>query len=86
MEFLSKNTRHNARYDAPTDFELERITREKFASYISNQDYFNSVVTIITERNTDMEIRGNMVRLTTTAVLDNCGEHVANFQRELFSK
>ena len=80
MEFLCENTRHNDRHNVQTDFEIEQIRVERFPA-ISNQYYFNRIVTIISERFTEIEIIGNMVRLSS-AGLDNCGRHVANFQRD----
>jgi len=81
MEFLCKNTTHNARHNAPTDFEIDQIRVEKFPA-ISNQDYFNRIVTIISERFIDIELRGSLVRLSP-AGFDNCGQYIADFQRDI---
>jgi hypothetical protein len=50
---------------------------EKFPA-ISNQDYFNRIVTIIAERFTDIELSGSKVRLSP-AGLNNCERYVSNF-------
>ena len=72
MEFLCKNTRHNA----TTDFEIEQIRVEKFPA-ISNQDYFNRIVTIIAERFIEIELRGSLVRLSPGG-LNNCERYITN--------
>ena len=80
MEFLCKITRSNTRQNDPIDFEIEQIREEKFPA-ISNQDHFTRIVTIISERFIDIELRGSLFRLSPTG-LKNCEQYIVNFQHD----
>ena len=80
MEFLCINTRHSARHNGPTDFEIEQIREEKFPA-ILDQVYFNNIITTIAKIHREIVINGSMVKLSATG-LDDCGDFVANFQRD----
>src|SRR5689334_3952149 len=79
MEFLCINTRLSARHNGPIDFEIEKIREERFPA-IPDQVYFYKIVTTIA-RHREIVINGPMVRLSAEG-LDNCGDFVANFQRD----